>query len=90
MWLNRMDCSIRSVCWQTEPRCAEDRSLFRFEKRSPAGIGWTWIMVVPKKSMDSNIQLLQEIKLVINKLFDGSQDITDKLTRVDAMPPANL
>lgn len=47
-------------------------------------------MVVPKKSMDSNIQLLQEIKLVINKLFDGSQDITDKLTRVDAMPPANL
>ena len=70
--------------------CAEDRSLFRFEKRSPAGIGWTWIMVVPKKSMDSNIQLLQEIKLVINKLFDGSQDITDKLTRVDAMPPANL
>lgn len=44
-------------------------------------------MVVPKKTMDINIQLFQEIKLVINQLSDDSQDIKEKLTRVDVKAP---
>ena len=87
MWLNRVGCYISSVCSKDASATRSESFFSDLKWGNPAGISWTWIMVVPKKTMDINIQLFQEIKLVINQLSDDSQDIKEKLTRVDVKAP---